>query len=87
MQVSWDADISTYEEAELSDIFSKYGAVEEVIPRMAKKKSKGSAIVVMKDVEVCCHLNFLNSQMTFRTSCAWLHASFEKIAKRLHCSV
>ena len=52
LQASWDAEISIYSEAELRDIFSKHGAVEEVIPRPAKKQNKGSALVVMKDLEV-----------------------------------
>ncbi len=52
MQASWDSDISTYSEAELRSMFSRHGIVQEVVPRPAKKKNKGSALVVMEDIEV-----------------------------------
>ena len=52
VQASWDSSVSDYTAAELSSMFFKHGAVEEVIPRPAKKKNKGSALIVMRTAEV-----------------------------------
>jgi len=50
--VSWDDSISTYPAEELRDLFTKHGEVQDVIPRPLKKKTKGSALIVMAALEV-----------------------------------
>jgi hypothetical protein len=52
VQVSWDDSISKYTAEKLRGIFAKHGGVQDVIPRPVKKKSKGSALVVMADLQV-----------------------------------
>ena len=50
-QVSWDDSMSSYNAVELRNLFARHGDVQEVICRPTKKK-KGSALVVMGDVQV-----------------------------------
>jgi len=51
LKVSWDDSISTYPAEELRDLFTKHGEVQDVIPRPLKKKTKGSALIVMAALE------------------------------------
>ena len=52
LQVTWDAGPSSYTEAQLRDIFAKHGSVEDLIIRQPKKKGKGSALIIMRSIEV-----------------------------------
>lgn len=51
MQASWDATVGSYSEEGLRGIFAEHGTVEDIILRQAKKKGKGSALVIMGSLQ------------------------------------
>lgn len=50
-QASWDTSAGTYTETDLRNVFGKFGGVEDVILRPMKKKGKGSALVIMTNLQ------------------------------------
>ena len=52
LKVSWDKQGSnSYGVEQLRELFSKHGTVEDVMLRNAKKKTKGSALVIMQTLD------------------------------------
>ena len=51
LKVSWDKQTSSYTTDELRQIMSKHGPVEDVVLRESKSRKKGSALIVMQDLE------------------------------------
>ena len=51
LKVSWDKQDSIYTTDELRQIMSKHGPVEDVVLRESKSRKKGSALIVMQDLQ------------------------------------